>query len=258
MEAVELNLKHPQHLKLAKGHPFQLSHEDLKGAQSNTRPHRVRFHLVKKEHKRLMRNIRAGKGHRFQPEDIHILEGDGILSSLKKGVRKAADFVKKHVPKRVVERYMDYGITQLADMSGHPELAQVGRAIGNKILDAGYGANDSKAFQTQARDIIFNDSKDYAIGRLNDYIDTKTTPVQGGNILNDLKRFGRKVKKFIPIRDIIKTSAGVALAGMTENPLLAGVAQPLINRGVDSGLDRANIGIGLRKYRGGSFLPAGY
>ena len=88
---------------------------------------------------------------------------------------------------------------------------------------------------------------------------------KGEGLGHDLKVLGRKIKKYIPIRGLIKGAATMALEGATGNPLLAGMASPATNQMVDAGLDKANLGFGLRKskipvrkLKGGSMIPAGY
>ena len=140
MEPVRVHLTTPQLRKFHRSQPFQLSHDQLMG--HGVGQHEVELDLHPSHHKRIQSNIRGGKGFRFSPETIR---GGSLLGSLKKGVMRTGQYIRKNVPKSALQT----AVHRIADRAN---LGDMGRYALDKGLDIGYSATPGADLKRQAID----------------------------------------------------------------------------------------------------------
>ena len=71
MERIEVFLTQQQHKKFMRHESFQLSASQLKAGDKNLgKKFHVELQLSKAHYKKLLRNVKAGKGYRFTKEAI--------------------------------------------------------------------------------------------------------------------------------------------------------------------------------------------
>ena len=140
MEPVRVHLTTPQLRKFHRSQPFQLSHDQLIG--NGLGHHEVELDLHPNHHRRIQSNIRGGRGFRFSPETIR---GGSLLGSLKKGVMRTGQYIRKNVPKSALQT----AVHKIADRAN---LGDIGRYALDKGLDIGYSNTSGADLKRQAID----------------------------------------------------------------------------------------------------------
>ena len=137
MERIEVYLTPAQHKKLMMQQPFQLSAQQLKAADKNIgKKFHVELHLPKHHHTKLMRNVRADKGFRFNKDNI---AGGDLLGEMWNGVKSAASAVAQYVPADLIRQGVKTGLTAAATAAGtlvgNPELGLMAAPLISKGVD---------------------------------------------------------------------------------------------------------------------------
>jgi len=97
MERIEVFLTPQQHKKFMHHEPFQLSANQLKAGDKHIgEKFHVELQLTKSHYKKLLSNVKAGKGYRFTKEAIM---GGSLLGEMWDGAKKAVGAVGNVVNK---------------------------------------------------------------------------------------------------------------------------------------------------------------
>jgi hypothetical protein len=137
MEKVEVYLTPAQHKKWLNKQPFQLSAYQLKASDKAVgKKFHVALELSAAHYKKLLRNVKAGKGYRFTSEAI---TGGSLLGELWNGAKKVASKVAEYVPADVIRKGVKTGLTAgataLGTMVGNPELGLMAAPLIDKGVD---------------------------------------------------------------------------------------------------------------------------
>ena len=137
MERIEVYLTPAQHKKLMMQQPFQLSAQQLKAADKKVgKKFHVELHMPKHHHTKLMRNVRADKGFRFNKDNI---AGGDLLGEMWNGVKSAASAVAQYVPADLIRQGVKTGLTAAATAAGtlvgNPELGLMAAPLISKGVD---------------------------------------------------------------------------------------------------------------------------
>ena len=144
MERIEVFLTPQQHKKFMHHEPFQLSASQLKESDKHIgKKFHVELQLTKTHYKKLLSNVKAGKGYRFTKEAIM---GGSLLGEMWEGAKKAVgavgnvvNKVGEYIPADMIRQGVKTGLTGLATvagtMVGNPELGLLASPFINKGVD---------------------------------------------------------------------------------------------------------------------------
>jgi hypothetical protein len=257
---VQMLLTSPQLRNLNKGKPFQMSHNQLINGTGNKH---VELHLSPDEHHRLMKNIQYGKGHRFKMDEIR---GGSFLGSL----GKVAKSVTKVIPKSVAQTAVDLALNT-TPLGGTP----IGNALGQTAVNSAYGSgfNVGNFLKKNIPKNVVKDVINTGLSKVGannpitqSLVNTGVNSAYGGKLQKGSPEMKakmahlRSLRKGKGIGSIVK---GV-INNVKKNGIRKGVAdslvdginsatgtkvgnvlQPLIHQGINKGLDKVNIGVGM-------------
>ena len=144
MERIEVFLTPAQHKKLLRKESFQLSAAQLKASDRHIgHKFHVELQLTKQHYKKLLSNVKAGKGYRFSSEAI---VGSGFLDEMWNGAKKAVGTVVdgintlgQYIPADTIRTGVKTGLTGLATaagtMIGNPELGLLAAPLIDRGVD---------------------------------------------------------------------------------------------------------------------------
>ena len=177
MERIEVYLTPQQHKKFLHHQPFQLSAPQLKASDKHIgKKFHVELQLTKAHYKKLLRNVKAGKGYRFTKEAIM---GGSILGELFNGAKsvvgkignavdKLGEYVSPDLIRQGVKSGLTAGATALGSLVGNPELGLMAAPLidkGVNYAESGYnylkGKNDHKEVLQDAYDRYGSQARQY-------------------------------------------------------------------------------------------------
>ena len=182
MEHIEVYLTPQQHKKFLHHQPFQLSAPQLKASDKHIgKKFHVELQLSKAHYKKLLRNVKAGKGYRFTKEAIM---GGSILGELFNGAKsvvgkignavdKLGEYVSPDLIRQGVKTGLTAGATALGTMVGNPELGLMVAPMidkGVNYAESGYnylkGKNTPKEVLQDAYDRYGSQARSYIEDRV--------------------------------------------------------------------------------------------
>ena len=171
MERIEVFLTPQQHKKFMHHEPFQLSANQLKESDKHIgKKFHVELQLTKPHYKKLLSNVKAGKGYRFTKEAIM---GGSLLGEMWNGAKKAigavGDVVNKvgeYIPADMIRKGVKTGLTAgataLGSLVGNPELGLMAAPLIDKGVDyAEKGYNYLKT-KKEPKDVLQDAYETYA------------------------------------------------------------------------------------------------
>jgi len=208
MERIEVYLTPQQHKKLLHHEPFQLSAQQLKDSDKHIgKKFHVELQLSKAHYKKLLSNVKAGKGYRFTKEAI--LGGD-LLGELWNGAKKAAgavgsvvnkvgEYIPADMIRKGVKTGLTAGATALGTMVGNPELGLMAAPLIDKGVDyAEKGYNYFKS-KKEPKDALQDAYETYA-PRARQYVEDRIPATRRARELYDeyeprVRKVYRKARK---------------------------------------------------------------
>lgn len=288
MHSVRLILTDAQLRKMQSSTPFQLSHKQLSGGSQGK--HEVTIQLPESDSRRLVSNVKNGKGFRFNPEKV---KGGSVFGrrlkntfrKVKNTARDVGKFVVKNVPKNLAKDAVNLAIDEIIDVDDN--LKTRAKKGSENLIDRGY-ASQGKGYdryetggtrlKKQMKNPWISHVKRMAQEKGMSYRDalkhpdTKASYQKGGSFLGDIGRafrpVARAIKPVMPFakevgKDVAKDAVKDAILGAghgkskhnihTEGgQLLHGIPKSMAQR--RKARERIHTN-GLM--HGGSFLPLG-
>ena len=153
---IQLWLSTVQYNKYVNKKPFQLSFNQLQGAQNGT--HEVELEFTKKEHNKIRRNIKHQKGYRVQP---HNVVGGSLLRKIKNTFKKVGHFIKHNVSEDGLNTAANLASGVYAGVTGDVVGAMAGNQLAKRAISSGYDLKNKVDF--------VNGLKDQAIGNAHNF-----------------------------------------------------------------------------------------
>ena len=211
-EKVQVYLSPQQHGKFKKREPFQLSAHQLKASDRDIgKKFHVELHMPKHHHAKLMRNVKANKGFRFNSENV---VGGDILGTLYNGIKAAAgsvasviDKVGEYIPADMIRQGVKTGLTAAATaagtMIGNPELGLMAAPLISKGVDyAEKGYNYIKDKKAPTRQDL-QEGFEYFRPQMQEYAEERMPALRRGRQMYEeyaprARKIYSRVKKYIP------------------------------------------------------------
>ena len=130
---IQLWLSTAQYNKYVNKKPFQLSFNQLQGAQNGT--HEVELEFTKKEHNKIKRNVKHQKGYRVQP---HNVEGGSLLRKIKNTFKKVGRFITNNVSQDGLNTAANLASGVYASATGDVAGAMAGNQLAKRAISTGY------------------------------------------------------------------------------------------------------------------------
>jgi hypothetical protein len=220
---IELFLTNAQYKKLENHQPFQVSYQQLN--QDRPADHHVEIELPKPELTKLNRNLRNGKGFRFNPNKII---GGGLLSS---GLSLLKTAAKSKAVQNLGKQALSKGL-QLAGNSNNSLISSAATLAGNAVNGSGIfdtglsllkNAAKSKTVQNLGKQAL-NKGLSLAGNSNNGFISEANTlkGVTGGKLVKGSQAAKEHMAR---IRAMRKTGAGFgsflnSVKKIAKNPIL--------------------------------------
>jgi hypothetical protein len=264
MQRMQMMLTAPQLRNLNNQKSFQMSHHQLINGTGGTK--HVELELTPEGHHRLFKNINAGKGHRFKPHEIN---GGSFFGTLK----KIGNVAKSVIPKNIVKDAANFAINR-TPLGNNPIASSLINAGVDKAYGNGLFSSIGKVLNKIPKDFtknLINKGLDVAgvsnpilKGVVNAGVDGAYKATGGKLVkgsaeskarmahLRSLK--GKGIGSFL--KNTVKSIKNNGIRGTASNLLTEGInkatgsqlgnsLQPLINQGINKGLDRLNVGVGI-------------